>query len=134
MNYRRRLYCTQEGLQVEFTLHSNGHQRSALLVLIPGIINFVFLHVHLPGGRACRYWHFSVPFGQSQNHPYFPLSTASRKNLQTMELAGKSPFFSPCFLLTTSWSLSSSQSSMLSSFLSSRASANTLRFSVFLLR
>merc|ERR1719229_1273057 len=66
-----------------------------------------------PGGSAWRYLQLVPPSGHVQNHPYLLFSTASRKNLQIMSVWLL--FSEPCFFLTTSASLSSSQSSMLSS-------------------
>src|SRR5258708_2755365 len=52
--------------------------------------------------------HLSPPFGQVQNHPYFPSSTASIKNLQTLSVV---VLWFPLLDSTTALSFSSSQSS-----------------------
>lgn len=70
-----------------------------------------------------------------QNHPYFPFSTASMKNLQTLSVV---VFGFPCLLITTLRNFSSSQFSMVSSFFfcssvsSSRPSSYRFFFTAFL--
>lgn len=86
-----------------------------------------------PGGSECRYMHLSPPFGHDQNQPYFPISTASMKNLHTLSVV---VFGFPCLLITTSRSFSSSHPAI-SSFRFSSSSSSSLvsvyrfRFSLF---
>lgn len=56
-----------------------------------------------PGGRLCLYMHLSPPFGQVQNQPYLPFSTASTKNLHTLSVV---VLGFPCLLRTTCRSFS----------------------------
>ena len=76
------------------------------------------MHVHeaivehtYPGGKLCLYLQASPPFGQVQNQPYLPFSTAAMKYLHTLSVV---VLGLPCLLITTCRSLAKILVSILS--------------------